>query len=238
MQTAAVEGVPGGVVLGVLGVRRQRDDSRGFVVAEVDVERGEAAGQEGAVAANLEVGALCADAGTGGGIVEGVAAAHEEDALVLSVEGRALVGANKADALVGGDGGRGGLGVVVAVGISVDGHAAEHGADDVVLVVVHVVRVGGPLDDVGCAGLKRRHGVAEGERERRAADAGAGERTGSGSGEGRTGDGHVEGQTDGVPCAVLVERAGCEGDVGHIAVGASDDGGVVAVVGEGDVTGV
>ena len=205
-----------------------RNNSRGLVVAEVDVERGEAAGQEGAVAANLEVGALGTDAGTGGGIVEGVLAAHEEDALVLGVEGRALVGAEEADAVVA----RYAV-VIAAVGL-VDSYAAEHGADDVVRVVVHVVRVGGPLDDVGRAGLKRRHGVAEGERERRAADAGTVERTGSGSGEGRASDGHVEGQADGVPCAVLVERAVGERHVGHVAVGASDDGGVVAAVGEGD----
>ena len=51
-----------------------RNNSRGLVVAEVDVEGGEAAGQEGAVAANLEVGALGTDAGTGGGIVEGASA--------------------------------------------------------------------------------------------------------------------------------------------------------------------
>ena len=40
------------------------------MLAEVDVERGEAAGQEGAVVANLEVGALGTDAGTGSRIVE------------------------------------------------------------------------------------------------------------------------------------------------------------------------
>ena len=234
LQTAAVEGVPGGVVLGVLGVRRQRDDSRGFVVAEVDVERGEAAGQEGAVAAYLEVGTLCADAGTGGGIVEGVAAAHEQDALVLGVEGRALVGAEEADALFAR------YAVVIAAFGRVDSHAAEDGADDVAgpvgigAVVCHVGVGLSPLDDIRCAGLKRRHGVAEGERERRAADAGAGERTGGGSGEGRTADGHVEGQADGIPCAVLVERAATERHVGEVAVGIVDRCAVVAVIGQTD----
>ena len=225
LQTAAVEGVPGGVVLGVLGVRRQRDDARGLVVAEVDVERGEAAGQEGAVAANLEVGALGADAGTGSGIVEGVAAAHEQDALVLGVEGRALVRAHEADALVTR------CAVVVAAVGCVDGHAIK---DKVGLGQVFAAL---PLNNIRCAGHERRNVFVEVEVKRRAADAGRFEGAGGGAGEGAAVDGDAEGQAQGIPCTILVERATCECHVGHVTVGVADGRAVVLSICQADSLG-
>ena len=58
---------------------------------------------EGGFRAKLEVSALSADDCAVGGIVEGVIAVEQQDALVLSVEGRALVRAEEADTLVSGD---------------------------------------------------------------------------------------------------------------------------------------
>ncbi len=60
--------------------------TRCLAVAEVDTERGNAGIGRCTVLANLEVGTLCADAGTRGGIAELALATHEQDVLVCILQ--------------------------------------------------------------------------------------------------------------------------------------------------------
>ena len=98
-EAATVDGVP--VITPLVHGRGigGEADARFRAVAEVDVERGQLLDKRRAVT-NLEVGTLGTDGGSILWIIQRVRAAEEEDTLVLSIEGRALVRSDEADALV------------------------------------------------------------------------------------------------------------------------------------------
>lgn len=190
LQTATVKRVPR--IIRIRIIREIRSlDSCSLVVADVDIEVGDAAGECGAVAADLEVGALGSDAGTRGGIIEVTLFAHQQDALVVGIELGALIRAEESHAGVAT-----GAVVIASVG-GVDDYTGEYGILDVVATL--------PFNNIRCTGLERRNGIAEGEVERGAADAGCGERTGHSPVEGASANRYVERQTDRVPLSVLIE---------------------------------
>ncbi len=60
--------------------------TRCLSLAKIDAERGNASIGRCTVLANLEVGTLCADAGSRGGIAELALATHEQDVLVCILQ--------------------------------------------------------------------------------------------------------------------------------------------------------
>ena len=81
-------------------------------------------------------------------------------------------------------------------------------------IIVHVVVGLGPLNNIRCTSHELGDGVAKFQVECGlvVADAGCAERTCDGAVERAAADGEVEGQADGVPGTVLVERAAVEHD--------------------------
>ena len=90
-----------------------------------------------------------------------------------------------------------------------NGDASEHRVHNVArsrigLIIAHCPR---PLDDIRCAGLKRINGVAEVHRQATAGIRRTAQRACLGTSQRTAGDGYIEGQADGVPLTVLIQRA-------------------------------
>ena len=100
--------------------------------------------------------------------------------------------------------------------------------------ILDVCRSGSPLNDIRCAGHECRDSVAKCQLQCRTINAGCCQRTSYATSECRTVEHEVEGQADGIPHTVLIERTATESDVCYVAVGIADVRAVVASIGQTD----
>ena len=235
VEFTSVEGVPF-IRIRIIRIIRGRYP-RALVIAEVDgvaCHGGGVAGCRG----HEEVGAAGAQRPGVLRVAQGVVGAQHDnlvDVAVGDAERRVLAHelAVVAQGVAEADGGR---------RVILHGHAGERRIADVAGVLAgRVVAVGfGPLDDVGRAGGECASGYVgevEGQQavgvearclavERHDGHAVAVECAAA--------DGHVEGQAEGVPGAVLVEGAAAEGYGEGLACVVGDGGGVAGGVGQGE----